>query len=47
MEAEHGLLAANANIEAARAAFFPSITLTSSVSSSSSDLSVYLMPPAA
>lgn len=39
MEAEHGLLTANANIGAARAAFFPSITLTSSVSSSSSDLS--------
>ncbi|MDM2768155.1 efflux transporter outer membrane subunit [Citrobacter sp. Cpo147] len=39
MEAEHGLLAENANIGAARAAFFPSITLTSSVSSSSSDLS--------
>ena len=32
-------MAANANIGAARAAFFPSITLTSSVSASSSDLS--------
>lgn len=39
LEAEHGLMAANANIGAVRAAFFPSITLTSSVSSSSSDLS--------
>lgn len=39
LEAEHGLMAANANIGAARAAFFPSITLASSVSSSSSDLS--------
>lgn len=38
MEAEHALMAANANIGAARAAF-PSISLTSGISTASSDLS--------
>jgi outer membrane protein, multidrug efflux system len=37
--AEHQLLAANANIGAARTAFFPSITLTGSVGSASNELS--------
>lgn len=39
MGAEHELLAANANIGAARAAFFPSISLTGSVGSASNELS--------
>lgn len=39
LQAEHELKAANANIGAARAAFFPRITLTGSVGSSSPELS--------
>lgn len=39
MSAEHQLLAANANIGAARAAFFPSISLTGTVGSASNELS--------
>lgn len=39
MAAEHMLLSANANIGAARAAFFPSISLTGSIGSASSELS--------
>jgi multidrug efflux system outer membrane protein len=39
LEAEHTLKAANANIGAARAAFFPRITLTTSIGTTSSQLS--------
>lgn len=39
MQAEHVLRSANANIGAARAAFFPSVSLTGSVGSASSELS--------
>lgn len=39
LQAEHTLKAANANIGAARAAFFPRITLTSSIGTTSSQLS--------
>lgn len=39
MAAEHQLLAGNANIGAARAAFFPSISLTGAVGSASGELS--------
>ena len=39
LEAEHALRSANGNIGAARAAFFPTISLTTSVGSASEDLS--------
>ncbi|MDB6145655.1 MAG: efflux system, outer rane lipoprotein NodT [Pseudomonas sp.] len=39
LQAEHQLKAANANIGAARAAFFPSITLTANAGTGSADLS--------
>ena len=44
LEAEHALKAANANIGAARAAFFPTITLTASVGTASSQLSQLFGP---
>jgi Cu(I)/Ag(I) efflux system outer membrane protein len=44
MEAEYLLKAADANIGAARAAFFPSITLTSGLSASSTELSSLFTP---
>ena len=39
LQAEHTLKAANANIGAARAAFFPTVTLTTSIGTTSSQLS--------
>lgn len=47
LQAEHQLLAANANIGAARAAFFPSISLTGSLGSSSAEFSNLLGSSAA
>lgn len=44
MEAEYQLKAADASIGAARAAFFPSITLTSGLSASSTELSSLFTP---
>jgi multidrug efflux system outer membrane protein len=44
MEAEHTLRAANANIGAARAAFFPSISLTGSGGSTTASLSSLFAP---
>jgi multidrug efflux system outer membrane protein len=44
LEAEHTLKAANANIGAARSAFFPTITLTASAGSASSQLAQLFGP---
>jgi multidrug efflux system outer membrane protein len=44
LEAEHQLKAANANIGAARAAFFPTITLTASAGTASSQLANLFAP---
>ena len=47
LAAEHQLIAANANIGAARAAFFPSITLTGNFGTASSQLSGLFKPGSA
>ena len=47
MAAEHNLIAANANIGAARAAFFPSLTLTASAGTASAGLQNLFAPGSA
>jgi len=44
MEAEHNLMAANADIGAARAAFFPSISLTGNLGYTSDELNTLISP---